>query len=189
MIETPSSVNPSSREYAIQLTGAEAALLAQIELDMGKLKFESAQSNAPAVVALMKSLEERKAIPEIRLRYWLDPDLNHGRIKSSHKGLFERNGTKGQEIFEHPHFLPYLRYFLFGADLPPSVISTMKERVGNPAWISSSDILPIAKFARMLARQSGLDQNAAEEFFKLALDLGLPEYTAGAIRKAVHQIR
>lgn len=176
-------------EFAIKLEPTELALLTKIELDMGKLRYESAQTNASAVVALMHSLVSRRAIPEVRARYFTDPDYLHGRVKGSHRGLFERNGTKGQAIYEHPHFLPYLRYFLYGADLPTRVIVAMKERIGNPEWISSSDIVPLSKFARTLARQNGLDQTASEEFFKLALDIGLHIYTAGAIRKAVAQIR
>jgi hypothetical protein len=109
-------------------------------------------------------------------------------VQASHKGLFERNGNRGEEIYEHPHFLPYLRYFLYGADLPATVIAALKAKVGNPEWLSSSDIVPLTKFARTLARQNGLDRSASEEFYKLALDLRLPLYTAGAIRKAVAQI-
>jgi hypothetical protein len=176
-------------EFAIALEPAELAALAKIEMDMGKLRHESAQTNAPAVVELMQMLIKRRAIPEVRVRYWQDPEYHNGRVKSSHKGLFERNGNKGNEIYEHPHFLPYLNYFLYGANLPATVKAALKAKVGNPEWLSSSDIVPLAKFARTLARQNGLDRTADEEFFKLALDIGLPLYTAGAIRKAVAQIR
>jgi hypothetical protein len=176
-------------EFAIALKPAEAALLAKIELDMSKIRYENAQTNAPAVVALMESLAKRRAIPEVRAHYWHDPEYQHGRVKASHKGLFERNGNSTQEIYEHPHFLPYLYYFIYGADLPASVVAALKAKVGNPEWLSSSDIVPLARFARTLARQNGLDHLAAEEFFKLALDIGLPLYTAGAIRRAVAQIR
>jgi hypothetical protein len=176
-------------EFAIALEPAETAILANIELDMSKIRYENAQTNAPAVVELLRLLVKRRAIPEIRARYWQDPEYQHGRVKASHKGLFERNGNKGEEIYEHPHFLPYLRYFLYGADLPADVIAALKAKVGNPEWLSSSDIVPLTKFARTLARQNGLDHSSSEEFFKLALDLGLPLYTAGAIRRAVAQIR
>lgn len=177
-------------EFAIVLEPAEAALLAKIELDMRKINgHEIAEANAVSVVALMALLVKRHAIPEIRARYWHDPEYQNGRLKDSHKGLFKRNGNSDREIYEHPHFLPYLRYFLFGADLPARVIAALKEKVGNPQWLSSSDIVPLTKFARTLARQNGFDTNASEEFFKLALDLGLPLYTAGAIRRAVAQIR
>jgi len=175
-------------EFAIALEPAESAVLAKIEMDISKVRYESAQTNGSAIVELMDMLVKRRAIPEVRARYWQDPDYHNGRVKASHKGLFERNGNKGNEIYEHPHFLAYLHYFLYGADLPASAKAALKAKVGNPEWLSSSDIVPLAKFARTLARQNGLDRTAAEEFFKLALDIGLPLCTAGAIRKAVAQV-
>lgn len=33
----------------------------------------------------------------------------------SRADVFEKNGTRGEAIFRHPHFLTYLRYFLYGA--------------------------------------------------------------------------
>ena len=88
--------------------------------------------------------------------------------------MFERNGCTGQEIYTHPHFIPYLRYFLFGADLPDAVIAKFEEKVGNPDWVTSGDIVPIGKCARDLARQYRLDQaDTPEEFFRLCLDMGL----------------
>src|SRR4051794_26081027 len=176
-------------EFAIALEPEESALLERIELDMSKIRYEAAQSNAPAVVRLMHMLAKRRAIPEVRVRYWLDPEYQRGRLKGSHKGLFERNNCTGDEIYEHPHFLPYLKYFLFGADLPENVIAAFKAKVGNPEWLSSSDIVPLTKFARTLARQNGLTKSDSEEFFKLSLDLGLPLYTASAVGQAVAQVR
>jgi len=177
-------------DFAIALEPAEAALLANVELDMREINgHEKAEANAVVVVALMTSLVKRRAIPEVRARYWHNPEYQNGRLKDSHKGLFKRNGNDDQEIYEHPHFLPYLYYFLYCANLPTDVITALKEKVGNPEWLTSSDIVPLARFARTLARQNGLDTTAAEEFFKLALDIGLPLYTAGAIRRAVAQIR
>ena len=116
---------------------------------------------------------ERDAIPEERLNYWTDPDYNTGQLKASNKGVFERNGCTGQEIYTHPHFIPYLRYFLFGADLPDAVIAKFEEKVGNPCRVTSSDIVPVSKCARAHARQHSLDRaHAGEEFFKLCLDMG-----------------
>jgi predicted dehydrogenase len=182
-------MNDHASEFAIDLEPAESAILAGIELDPRRIRYENAQTNGSAVVKLMRLLVKRGAIPEVRAKYWHNPEYHHGRVKASHKGLFERNGNQGEEIYEHPHFLKYLRYFLCGADLPADVIAALKAKVGNPDWLSSSDIVPLAKFARTLARQSWLDHSTSEEFYKLALDLGLPLYTAGAIRKAVAQIR
>jgi len=35
----------------------------------------------------------------------------------SHLQVFEKNGTRGDDVFRHPHFVKYLRYFLYGPDL------------------------------------------------------------------------
>jgi hypothetical protein len=124
------------------------------------------------------------------LKYWDDPRYRQGRIKASHKGVFERNGCTGADIYTHPHFIPFLRYFLFGADLPEAVISAFEETVGNPQWVTSSDIVPIGKSARDLARRRHLDKtDASAEFFKLCLDMGLGSSTAESIMRSVKQIR
>ena len=104
--------------------------------------------------------------------------------------MFERNGCTGQEIYTHPHFIPYLRYFLFGADLPDAVIPEFEERVGNLRWVTSGDIVPIGKSARDFARQHQLDRaHASEEFFKLCLDRGLGLSTAASVMHSVKQLR
>jgi hypothetical protein len=175
-------------DFTTALEPAEKAILDSIELDQLKLD-GTADSNGHAVLALMKLLIKRNAIPAIHVRYWQDPEYRDGRVKASHKGLFGRNGTEGDEIYEHPNFLSYLRYFIYGADLPSRVIAAFVEKVGNPEWVSLSDSIPLGKFARALARDHGLNATGADEFFKLSLDLGLYINTAKGIRDAVKQLR
>lgn len=139
---------------------------------------------------LLQSLAERDAIPSQRLKYWDDPAYNTGGTKVSHKGVFERNGCHGEEIYTHPHFIPFLRYFLFGAELPDATKAAFEDKVGNPEWVTSSDIVPIGTFARNLTRNHGLNKrDAPEEFFKLCLDVGLPLSTAESVRRSVMQVR
>jgi hypothetical protein len=181
-------------KYHIKLTDSEAAKLAQIDLrgihrnhDEGH---EAYKANAQPILALLHSLSERSAIPPERLNYWNDPRYHQGRIKASRKGLFERNGCKGADIYTHPNFIRHLRYFLFGTELPDEVITAFEEKVGNPQWVSSSDIVPIGKFARDLTRQYRLDKaDAPEEFFKLCLDMGLSLMTAESVMRSVKQVR
>jgi len=181
-------------KYHIALTDAEAALLAAIDLrrfhddyDEGRAAF---LNNQEPILSILQSLSERDGIPEVRLRYWNDPDYYKGRLKTSHRGVFERNGTRGSEIYIHPHFIPFLRYFLFGADLPDAVITAFEEKVGNPQWVSSSDIVPIGKCARDLTRQYLLPvSDTPEEFFKLCLDMGLSLMIAESVMRAVKQVR
>jgi len=181
-------------KYHIKLTQTEAVTLAKIDLreshrnhDEGHAAYKA---NAQPILALLQSLNDRCAVPQERLNYWNDPRYHQGRIKASRKGLFERNGCKGADIYTHPHFIRHLRYFLFGADLPDDVITAFEEKVGNPQWVSSSDIVPIGKCARDLTRQHRLDKtDAPEEFFKLCLDMGLGLTTAESVMRSVKQIR
>jgi hypothetical protein len=181
-------------KYHIKLTDDEAANLAKIDLESSNSDYERArkayESNKIPILSLLHSLNERDAIPRERLNYWSDPRYNQGRIKASRKGVFERNGTKGADIYTHPNFVPYLRYFLFGVDLPDEVIENFEIKVGNPQWITSSDIVPLGKFARSLTRQHGLDTSyAPEEFLKLCLDIGLGLNTAERVMRSVKQVR
>lgn len=181
-------------KYHIRLTADETATLANIDLrtthqdhDEGHKAY---QANKQPILALLKSLGARKAIPQERLNFWTEARYHQGRIKASRKGLFERNGRRGADIYTHPNFIPHLRYFLFGADLPDVVISAFEEKVGRPEWVSSSDIVPIGKVARDLTRQHGLSKSdAPQEFFKLCLDMGLGLSTAESVARSVKQIR
>ncbi|WP_430449682.1 hypothetical protein [Rhodophyticola sp.] len=174
--------------YEIELTGDETEILSGIELDQTALDHEQYKRQAPLILELLQSLAERKAIPEIRLKYWTDPEYHLGRLKTSSKGVFERNGNQGDEIYIHPNFLPYLRYFLFGAQLPDAAITEFEEAVGNPDWVSSSDITGIAAKTRTIVRKFSLHEED-EEFYRLALDLGLSQWFAKSVRDAVKQVR
>lgn len=181
-------------KYHIKLTESEAALLAQIDLRVNHRDHDEGHAaynaNKQPILALLRSLSERDAVPQERRNFWNDPRYHTGRTKASHKGLFERNGCTGSDIYTHPHFIPYLRYFLFGPELPDAVISAFEEKVGNPKWVTSSDIVPLGRFARDLARQHHLNPSeASKEFFKLCLDMGLGIGTAESVMRSVNQLR
>jgi len=180
-------------KYHIALTDDERAALRRIDLRVVHTNHDERQAafdgNDEPILALVKSLSDRDAVPDVRLRYWNNPEYHNGRIKASHKGLFERNGCRGSDIYTHPSFIKYLRYFLFGAELSDPVIAAFEEKVGDPQWVSSSDVVPIGKAARQLARQHSLDHDAPEEFFKLCLDMGLGLSRAQSVRRSVCQIR
>ena len=89
--------------YTIELLDEESEVLSGIELDQSALDHAQYKLQGPLVLGLLKSLAERNAIPEVRLRYWSDPEYQIGRLKISHKGLFERNGRQGYEIYTHPN--------------------------------------------------------------------------------------
>lgn len=99
-------------------------------------------------------------------------------------------GNKGSDIYTHPHFIPYLRYFLFGAELPAGLIAEFEQTVGDPQYVTSSDVVPISRAARELTRRHQIDRaDAPEEFFKLCLDIGLSLNFASAVMQSVKQVR
>ena len=181
----------SSVEQAIELSEEERNLLEQITLDARDLEHGTARANGALVTELMHLLLARKnAIPAHRIRYFTDPDYNIGGRGSSRKQIFERNGTTGDAIFAHPHFLEYARYFVCGPDLPEAVIEAFAAHVEECGQITSGDLLPLAKEARTLARRFRLDpRDSSEEFFKLALEHGLGPSYARIIRDKVRTIR
>ena len=182
-------------KYHIELTSDESTLVQAIVFRLPHRNHGEAHAaylaNKHLILALLKSLSGRDAIPTQRLKYWNDPDyIADRRFKTSHKGMFERNGRVGDDIYTHPHFLPYLRYFLFGADLPHSAIEKFEKKVGNPDWITSGDIIPIGECARDLARRHNLEKrHASEEFYKLCLDMGLQRYIARSVMNSVKKLR
>ena len=181
-------------KYHIALNEAEQALVAQIDLRREIPTHDERRaaylSNQQPILELLRSLSERNAIPAERLNYWNDPSYNPGRIKSSKKGLFERNGNVGSEIYCHPHFVEYLRYFLFGANLPDDVIARFEQEVGEPDYFTSGDLEGVRKCTRHLVRQYQLDpHDAAEEFYKLCLDMGLGQMAADSVRRAAKDVK
>ena len=139
--------------------------------------------------SLARSLCDRRAIPEIRLRYFKDATLNT-RGSGSRKEEFERKGIRGDAIFSHGHFLKYLRYFIFGPGLPALVINRFLEAVGREPYYPGDNIEELRSFVRGAIRSKGLDRRrASEEFFKLALECGLSEDCAWDIRKAALSVR
>lgn len=174
-------------DYDIQLTSKETDLLTGIEFDQSKLDYERHARQKRLVLKLWKSLAGRDAIPENRWHYWSDPEYQIGQINASHNDLFERYGRQGEEIYVHPHFLEYLRYFLFGAQLPERAISEFEKVVGDPKGISSGDLPHIRKETRAIIRKFGL-QNKEEEFYRLALDVGLSQWFAQSVREAAKQV-
>lgn len=180
--------------YHIKLTEDEAQLVEMITLNVKDLDHSELRdawiSNEEPAPLLVESLVRREAIPEARRKYWEDPEYNIGGGKRSRREIFEHNGCKGTDIYRHVHFLPYLHYFLFGPDLDENIIKEFEDEVGNPEWITSGDIEPMRKLARRLTRKYQLDRKqAAKEFFKLCLDMGLGLGTARTIRETVMKVR
>lgn len=176
-------------QFVIELAPEEQILLAT-------LTFHAPQENADykrngdVALKLTQGLAAREAIPEHRLRYFTDPQYHVSNRRQSRQDVFERNGCKGESILRNGHFLPHLRYFIFGANLPDGVRFAFKAAVEECGLVTSGDIAPLASTAKALARRFGLKGTGVrEEFYKLALDCGLSESDATAMRRAVMGLR
>lgn len=176
-----------SRPMPVELIPEERALVSQIRF--GDSSHDALQRSCQLSAPFTRSLLDRGAIPELRVRYVTDPALN-GRGTRSRKEDFERHGIRGDAIFSHGHFLKYLRYFIFGPDLPAAVIDEFYSLVGKEAYYPGDNIDELREFARSATRTNGLNsQRASEEFFKLALECGVPDGCAWDIRRAVRSVR
>ena len=169
----------------IDLKDDEAALLARINFDAHD--HDAVRQSCAASAELTPFLLARCAVPAERLAYFTDPDCFDG--KRSRLEVFERNGTKGDDVLEHPNFLKHLRYFVHGSGLPLSVQHAMRESVGDPEHFISGDLEPVRVVARQLVRQQGLGPTSADAFFQLMLDLGLSADQAHSVRKTVATVR
>ncbi|MDM0077466.1 hypothetical protein QTH90_23875 [Variovorax sp. J2P1-59] len=171
----------------IELTNAERVLLDQIDFSGQTNDRDRVLRSCTASAQLMRRLIERKAIPERRSRIFLEPEW--GYRGESWRDLFVERGDPGDDIFEHPSFLQYLRFLIHGSDLPDTVIEAMREQVGDPKYFSLGDTLQTGKLARKLARNHGLDKRHADAFMHLCADLGLTYDCADAVRRAVMEVR
>jgi len=175
-----------TKTLAIALTSEEQLLLDQVTFDYDDLAHGDVDANGEAVVCLMEALLGRRAIADHRWRVFTDPDFNPTGRGRSNQQIFEKNGSGGQAMFRHPHFLPYLAYFLRGPDLPERFQVEFSQAVDQMAPITSGDLVPLGKLARKLVRDHGLGAaEARDEVFRLALDCGLSAWQAASIRSQV----
>jgi hypothetical protein len=178
--------------FTIELNSEEIALADAIKFDphdtLGNT--QAFHANGDLVTQLTDSLLKRKAIPDQRLSYFSDPEYHVGGRGSSRQELFLRQIGDREKMVRHGHFLKYLHYFIHGADLPPPVLTAFARAVEDCGMVTSGDIAPLSSTARQLARTHSLDAKiAADEFYKLCLDLDLSPDVAASIRSSVLQVR
>jgi hypothetical protein len=177
----------------IELTRTEQELVGKIVFDVlspRALEAKEINENGERAAALMMSLIHRKAIPEQRLRYFTDPDYNPGPGRASRFDNFRANAGSKDEVFRHPHFLPYLHYFIYGSDLP----SRLKEEFlakTESSWVKEHEL---SELARQLVRKYDLPRHPGnyrlkDEFYQLALDCDCDERVARSVREAVMKVK
>lgn len=176
----------------IRLTAAERELWDKIYFSprTGGIDHDKLRASIEPAYQLTLSLIDREAVPKVRLRYFADPELNVGGHGKSRMQIFERNGTRGDDIFRHPHFHRYLRYWVMGPDLPPKTLAAFTALVDRCGIITSGDCNVFCNLARQQARADSLfGKSAAEEFFKLALELDLGESMSRIVRGSVMRMK
>jgi hypothetical protein len=176
----------------IDLTDNERELLGQIafDWDVRKQDPDGFARNSEAVAQLITALLDRNGVPEHRLKYFTDPDYRKGRIKGSRRDLFRRNRCTDDEILRHPHFLEHARYFVCGPNLPEALVLEFREAVKGCGHVSPGDAIDLANLARRQVRAFGLaPHDAAEEYFRLALDGGVWVSHALHIEDRVRKLR
>ena len=162
--------------HAVTLTHEEQALFDGICWDIRELK-ESAdrRDHLKRMQQLAESLLARNAIPAVRLAFFTDPEMNIRGHGKSHEDVFETHGTCGAEILGHPHFMPYLRYFILGPALPDETIRAFCRIIEDDVGTSGELLDQLTACVRKEVRDNGLSPGAAaDEFFKLAHELGEP---------------
>ncbi len=176
----------------IELTEAEKILANRIVFDVLNTRMDSTQTrdNGELAAALIESLLKRTAIPECRWLYFVEADYNPGRSKVSRADAFLTNAKTVEAMYRHPHFLPYLRYFVYGADLPPA----LKEEflaLAQDYWVKPAQL---TELARSLVRKYQIPRppqnyRLKDAFYQLALDCGCEEGLARAVRDAVRAVK
>jgi hypothetical protein len=171
----------------VKLNKKEKALFDAICWDLDKLGRTDDEDRVECLEKmgqLAESLLERNAIPSVRVAWFADPKINAGGYGKSRKQVFEKNGTTGKEILRHPHFVEYLRYFMNGPDLPKDTIRGFCKIIQEDRGTSGTVLDQIRAFVRKEVRDKAFDRHhAAEEFFKLAHEIGEPSL-ADSVRSA-----
>lgn len=171
----------------ISLTPEEQTILSKIHFDWKS--HEELQSSLVPMEALASSILDRGVVPAVRLAYFTDPEFNAGGRGRSRQDIFEKNGTSGDGILKHPHFLKHLKYFVYGPDLPAEAVDKFKCKAYD-GRLTGSDVIDLTAYARSCVRQNRLDPyNAADEFFKLAVECGAMPGYAESLRKSIRAIK
>jgi len=173
----------------IKLTESEQQLFDQIEFVPNPGR-EKAVVSSKASHELMTSLLKRDAIPEVRKSFFFTDPFPGGRGKT-HLEVFESN-LGGRNLYEDSSFINfYLRYFIFGPDLPLGAIKRFCTIV-DEGELARDMRERLRSFVRQETRNAERSKRHSypEEFYKLALEC-IPDdpFIAKSIRDAAMQAR
>jgi hypothetical protein len=172
----------------IRLTESEQQLFDQIDFS-NHAGYNEAIVSGEASRQLMESLLERNAIPSVRYSYFFE-DPYPGSHGSTHLQVFKSN-LQGRNLFEDSNFIEgYLRYFIFGPDLPKAVMEEFCQIV-NDGDIEIGTMKRLKAVASKESRRAGRQvyYKTGDEFYKLSLECDLDRSMAEIIRRAAMQAR
>lgn len=138
---------------------------------------------------LSNSLLNRNAIPKPRLRYFSDPKCNLSNPRISHEQIFEDNGKKGSAILEDPSFLKYLKYFIYGPNLPESLLSELYRIKAESFYDDDFKDLALLHIRSYFKRSSLTAKELSEEIYKACLDLEIEDIFSVQIRNSVMKFK
>lgn len=171
---------------SIELTDSESELYSRIPRSP---THDGWSEVADAMESLVRSLLDRNAVAEVRLRLFCDSDYAETGSKSRQQ-VFESNGTAGIAIYRHPHFIPYLRHWIHGPILPKDAIDGLCIILNEDHGTSGMVMDQCRRHARVSVRKHGLNQSqAATEFFRLGVEIGMEIHAARTLRDAARSTR
>jgi len=136
---------------------------------------------------LMLSLLDRKAILASRWRYFYLPKYNISQPQTSRYTQLLRKAGAAESVYWLSDFRKYLRYFVFGADLPDAI-----KRAFHTKFVETNGSrVALAQLARRLVREHQVDcgSEPSENFYQLALDSGLQQWDARVLRDSVKTVK
>ena len=118
------------------------------------------------------------------MKLFTDPHLAEKGTRSR-LAVFEGNGTRGEDIFRHGHFPPYLKHFIEGPDLPKAAIDGLCDILNEDRGTSGEVMDQWRRHARLCVRRFKLSTSrAAPEFFRLGIEVGMDPDDARTLRQA-----
>ena len=173
----------------VSLNPGEQKLLGQITFGLGHGNDEVLKKSCETASVLATLLLQREAIPEIRVRFFIDPEFNIG-AKKSRLQVFESDGITDHAVFSNLRFLEYLHYFIYGPKLSEQVINEFSNIAYPYEYISGGEIKDLRELVISLVYEYKLNpRDVACEFFKLALECGMDVYFAQSIKNTVSAIK
>jgi hypothetical protein len=171
----------------VKLNVSERKLFDAIEWDIdATLRWELDQrlANFDRVGQLTESLSKRGAIPQCRIKMFVDPEMNPGgRGKSAKDNFRSVHPYSDAEIVRMPHFPKWLRYFIEGPDLPEPTLAGFLKIVEEDQGTEGMVVDQLTKYVRKETRAIGRDHHAPREFYRLCQESERPQW-ADFVRKA-----